>query len=44
MFEISIMRQQAGLVRRTKTSRQSFAALAGACSAGKSVVSRAGDV
>ena len=43
MSEKSITRQQAGLVRRAKTSRRNPADLAGACSGGKFVVSRAGE-
>jgi hypothetical protein len=40
--EKSIPRHQAGLVRGAKTGRRSSADLAGACSGGKFVVSRAG--
>ena len=43
MSEKSITRQQAGRVRRAKTSRRNPADLAGACSGGKFVVSRAGE-
>ena len=39
----SVTRQQAGLVKRAKTSRRDRADLAGACSGGKFVVSRAGE-
>ncbi len=42
MSEKSITRQQAGPVRRAKTSRRSSADPAGACSGGEFVVSRAG--
>lgn len=42
MSEKSILRQQAGLVRGAKTSCRNTADLAGACSGGKFVVSRAG--
>jgi hypothetical protein len=41
--EKSIPQQQAGLGRRAKTSRRNPADLAGACSGGKFVVSRAGE-
>jgi len=40
--ERSITRQQAGLVRRAKTSRRNPAGLAGACSDGKFVVESTG--
>ena len=39
MSEKSITRQQAGLIRRAKTSRRNPAGLAGACSGGKFVSS-----
>ncbi len=43
MSEKLITRQQAGLVRRAKTSCRNPVDLAGACSGGKLVVSRAGE-
>ena len=43
MSEKSVTQQQAGLVRRAKTSRRHPADLAGACSGGKFVVSMAGE-
>ena len=43
MSEKSFEWRQAGLVKRAKTSRRNPADLAGACSGGKFVVSRAGE-
>jgi hypothetical protein len=43
MSKKSVTQQQAGFVRRSRMSRRNPVGLAGACSSGKFVVSRAGE-